>query len=500
MRKKDETKFDHSVPCRHKPVTRRDFLARGLLTGVTYVTVPSVLSQLFQSTARAEMNGWVFVQINCAGGPSIHGNFLPLMPSGDLPSSNMLSTNAGVSNPSTAAINRDYDVPSLTTISQMYVGMEDIFRGRFPAGRTDISTQIKPRVQAATIVTNSGNDRSSNPIAVGEALVRAGMVGSLSGILGNNQSATGIRQANALASSTIRATFAGSVTDIQNAAKFTNAFTSLPENGLEAMANSIKRLSENQLRRLSQLSDNEVISRVALASLSKNADLVKNRPLVDARQVALYQRLFGLTAPAADGTGGTLVNNADAVIASLVKGAMDGHFGVAGFDIGGCDYHNQSLANTEAKDLEIGRRVGQVLRAAFESGKKAIVFLSSDGTNFGPRSTTNAWNGADRGELLTTWQLFIMDPTLPAGNPKRALVRSIPQIGVLSEGYNSNQQTNPLHYAVNSSGAHRGAAAVVLNAIHLMNGGDTRIFDSLFSNVFTREQKSSLLIWDPRRS
>ncbi len=496
----DPTQFDTTVPCRSTPVTRRELLGRGLLTGVTYVTLPSFVSNLMtMSSAQAEPNGWTFVQINCAGGPSIHGNFLPRLPDGNYPAD---ITKSGVANSIksiSGGISTAYGAPFLNrttdgspVISRMAAGMQTVFEGGAPGGPSDISTLINARIQSACVVTTSQNDTGDNPQAIGEALIKAGAKAEVAGIVGRTNTSTGIRQKSVMATSTMRSLFAGSIVDIQNATKFTKALSLLPADGIRAMANAMTKLTESQLKGLNRLTDSETIREVASKTLAKNSDFLDpNRFQVDARQVLLYQRLFNIPPPV-NGAGGTAVNNNEAVIASVVKGAMDGHFAAVGFDVGTCDYHGQLLTMTEAKDEEIGMRIGQVLRAAFESNRKCFIFVSSDGSNYGSADPLEGrrWNSADVGRELTTWQLFIMDPTASAANPRRRLLQSIPQIGMLAENYISHER-NPI------KDVRKAAAAVVLNAINLMNGGNTSRFDELFPGMFTREQKSGLLLWAP---
>jgi len=463
--------FDPTVPCESRLVTRRQFLARGLITGGTLVTIPTVVHELFRAQpAYAAPNDWVFMQINGSGGPSIHGNFAVTKPDGSFATD---ITRAGVANSvksSAGGIDNRFGQPFFgNNVSQIAAGMLSV-----------LSPEAAALVQAAGIVTTSENDTSNNPEFIGEAVARAGRVGQITSLAGSRNSVTGISQQNAILGSATRSLFAGRVEDIQNAANFTSVLNAIPKSGLNAMANGMEKLSQIQMRKLQGLTDAQQIEQLSAQTFSKNKGFVDFTAQLDARQVAAYQQIFNITPATNSGTS-------DAVIGSLVMGAMNGMLGCVGIDVGGCDYHGQQLNVTEPKDFELGRRIGQCLQAAYVSGKKAIVFLSADGTNFGSDAADGRrWSQADRGSLLTTWELFIMDPS-----GKHQLLRPIPQIGTLQDNYSTDK-------ADLISGTHKAAAAVALNVISLMNGGDISKFETIFPKLFKPTELDQLLIWNPK--
>lgn len=483
--------FDPRVPCPHasQSMTRRALLGRGLLSGITYVTLPSFVSNLVTATkAEAASSDWAFVQINGAGGPSIHGNFLPMLPDGSYPTSII---KAGVVNSiksTPQGISYAFQAPFLnraTTgemISQMAAGMLQIFGTGINGMSPNLTQEIVPRLQSACVVTTSSNDNNGSPQAIGEAIIKAGARAEVANLFGNRNSATGINQSNVLTASTVRSLFAGSISDIKNAVRFTTELASIPQSGLAAMAEGMEKLSLSQVNALNSLTDVTILHKVSSQTFAKNRDFVDpDRFQVDARQVALYQRLYGISPTSTD-------EQPSAIIASLVKGAMDRNFAAVGFDVNDCDYHGQALTVTENIDFELGQRIGQVLRAAYESNRKVFLFLSADGTNYGDdKPDGRRWDQADRGELITTWQLFILDPTRTS---RRSLLQPIPQIGTLTNEY----VTDPAGVIYNTRKA---AAAVAMNFINLMNNGDLSAFEALFPGVFTSSQKSKLLLWSP---
>jgi hypothetical protein len=66
-------------------------------------------------------------------------------------------------------------------------------------------------------------------------------------------------------------------------------------------------------------------------------------------------------------------------LATLCKLLIDGNATAATYEIGGCDYHGQGVANQRTKNIEIGAAIGRFLLSCAVANIPGMVFLTTDG-------------------------------------------------------------------------------------------------------------------------
>lgn len=138
-----------------------------------------------------------------------------------------------------------------------------------------------------------------------------------------------------------------------------------------AVMNATKTMSASQIKKFSSLSANEQFQ---IACAYSNA----NYQAQEFNAADVDPALDTILAGVYTNTNGAPANTSRE--AALVKLLLDGYAGVATLTVGGCDYHNNALANWSGKDREIGGIIGRALESARLKNKNLHVIVFTDGS------------------------------------------------------------------------------------------------------------------------
>ncbi len=403
MAKKRRT-LSPDEPLRHpdhkRPITRRDFLAQGFLTGLGLVTAPTIFS-LFANPRAAyaalapdleslksgcgiatQGAGKIpFICFDLAGGANIAGsNVLVGRQGGQLD----FLTTAGynklglpgdmippVANPVTGTndfINQD-------------LGLAFHSDSAFLRGILEKAGSRAANINGAVIPARSDNDTGNNPHNPMYGIHAAGADGSLLTLIGSRNSDSG---GNSLAPPSMikpdaRPTKVDRPSDVTGLVDTGQLIGVLDQSDAVAVMESIQRISAMKLGKVdTRLSNDADIKDLVSCGYVKAADLADRFGNPSALNPALDPEIVGptgiFTQAEFDGDGEFRKT------ASVMKMVINGFAGAGTISMGGYDYHTGDRAAGEVRDLRAGRCMGACLEYAARVGVPLMLYVFSDGS------------------------------------------------------------------------------------------------------------------------
>lgn len=401
-----------------KPVTRRDFLATGMIPFAASMMVPNWLSLILGNQASAQsLNCPVpssfipFITINLAGGAAMASNYLPMNAAREpIASYNRLGLG-------------DNQVPIEREFGNApFAGMQDgQLLSRMLAG-------IRDKAAAATLANtafvaipcDSQNDSNLNKFDLTGAVARAGLAGSLLPNLGRRNSKTGINQSAALMAPPTPLIVSDFNAILNSVGYSASLGTSLNASQKNSLTKLVKNLNSSQNRKLASVTGAEEIRKVLDCAGIKNTEVVaKGASLIDPRPQADYSQIWNIAA-------NTAANNVDLIFGSMVYNSLMGYSGSANLELGGYDYHDGSRTTGNTRDFNAGVLMGRVLQSAALLQKPVFLYVISDGSVFSPTSESRSavWQG-DRGANGVAYMFYY--------NPKGRPATSDFQIGQFND-------------------------------------------------------------------
>jgi len=403
-----------------RPISRRELLGQGLLSGLGLVTAPTFLG-LFANprSAAADLSpdlealkascgikslgaGKIpFICFDLAGGANIAGsNVLVGKQDGQLDS---LST-AGYSklglpgdmtpdsiNPltGTSFINTDFGL-GFHASSAMLQGIQEKAMGR------------SAKINGAVIPARSDNDTGNNPHNPVYGIARAGADGSLLSLIGSSSSDSG---GNSMAPSllidpSIRPTKVDRPSDVTGMVDTGQLIGVLSQDDAVAVMESIERISRIKLDQVdTRVTADAIIKDLVQCGYVKAADIADRFGDPTTLDPALDPDIVG--------PGGIFSQNEFdddrefRKTASVMKMVINGFAGAGTITMGGYDYHTGDRATGELRDLRAGRCIGACLeyaaRANNGSGVPLMVYVFSDGSVFSNGMTDDTQAGGGKG-------------------------------------------------------------------------------------------------------
>lgn len=390
-----------------RPVTRREFLAHGLIPFAASALVPGALGLLTaplkamaegEACAAAGSGLPAFVSLHLAGGAAMTANFMPTdAGGGNLMSYSKLGLGSGGNIPARA---NEFGVMAFSSRSRMLAGIQDR-----AAAATLANTSF------AAICVQSRDDSAENKFDVTGLAFKAGVVGARLPNLGTQSTPTGLTTQPALLSPPpplVVDRFA----DVANSIGFTNALkNSLNQAQQSRLAKLVSNLTTSQTRRLASISTTAGVKSVIDCAGIKNVELIQQganavNPLTSP-QAAAISALYGIT-------GNTPPNNQAGVFSTMVYNGLNGSAGTINLQIGGYDYHDNTRTSGDNKDFEAGQEIGRVLQMASILNVPVFIYVTTDGAVAGAESATpdGAWV-SDRGSASS----MLMFMYRPSGRP-----------------------------------------------------------------------------------
>jgi hypothetical protein len=521
--------FQPDEPLRHpdhpRPVTRRDFIRQGFMTGAAMVTTGSVFSLFANPRAAyadvsADLDA-LATDINCqlggvgaadlkvpficfdlAGGANLAGSNV-LVGQG-LEQTDFLSTagysklglpgdmipglddaNFALLNPSNGLFINDELGLLFHADSNMLFGIREKAGLALTQGGID----------GAVIPARSDNDTGNNPHNPMYGIAAAGAKGGVVTLIGSRSSDSG---GNSMAPAAqinpeIRPTKVDRPSDVTGMVDVGDLTAILSDPAdVTAVMESMARISHKKMSLGTidtGVTRNDVIKDLVRCGYLKAADIAERFAGVpvnpddraDSEGVIVGPgRIF--TEQEFDGDGEFRKT------ASVMKMVIDGHAGAGCITMGGYDYHTGDRSTGELRDLRAGRCIGACLAYAAIMGQPLMIYVFSDGSVFSNGSMDGSVNGRGKGvwtgdNSSTACSYFL------AYNPNGAVSQfntgltdnSFRQIGRFTSDASVMTSSSPAANNVNLL-----VNTVVLNYMALngdvTSGGNTGAFTSLFPN------------------
>ncbi len=399
----------------HRPVTRRDFLAQGLRTGLGLAMGPTVFS-LFANpgSAQAALSSDLealkvacgidsqgagkipFICFDLAGGANIAGsNVLAGGQGGQL---DFLST-AGYS---LQGVPGDMLPPLIDgDTNQDFIntdlGLAFHSKSAFLAGILEkVSIGTAANINGALIPARSDNDTGNNPHNPMYGINLAGADGELLTLIGSRNSVSG---GNSLAPSSmidvkVRPTKIDRPSDATGLVDTGKLVGLLSQSDAVAVMESIQRISAKKVERVTA---DAVVRDLVNCGYVKAADLVDrygDPSALDPEQDALI----------VGNTGSEIFSQAEfdndaefRKTASIMKLVVNGFAGAGTIQMGGYDYHTGDRATGELRDIRAGRCMGACLEYAARKGKPLMMYVFSDGSVFSNGAVDDSPIGGGKG-------------------------------------------------------------------------------------------------------
>jgi len=494
-------------PIRHnshsRPVTRRDFVAQGFMTGAATVLATPLLAALLKpGTAYADQAlaakvlsdldsagacgitlgaGKIpFICFDLSGGANIAGSNVLVGKNGG--QMDFLST-AGYSklglpgnmNPTTSATGTFID----SQFGLAFHSDSAFLRGMLMT--TSVATRAN--VNGCVIPAMSQNDTQNNVWNPMYGIARCGAKGQLLTLIGSVNSDSGgssIAPAN-LMQADRRPTKVDRPSDATGLVDTGSLSTLFPTSAsTAAVMESIERLSKAKLAatspKLADAAADATIRQQVDCSYVRSAymsSLFDNPSVLDANKDANITSIFSTVG----GIGGS---GEFAKTAAVMKLVIDGMAGAGTIQMGGFDYHTGDRSTGEARDFQAGVCMGACIEYAARMGKPLMMQVFSDGSLNSNGMIDNSTGGRGKGvwtgdNQSTACTFFLVYNPTRKPVPVKTLNSATegPQLGYFQASGDVNAAGSPGANSVNAA-----VDMILLNYLALH--GEQNQFASLF--------------------
>jgi len=504
----DEPQYHADHP---RPVTRRQFVAQGFMTGAAYTTGAGILSMfsnpreaaaalsgdlspLLLSPCQIATNGAgkiPFICFDLAGGANIAGsNVLVGQEGGQM---DFLSSAGyrkmglpgdmvpGLVDPTLALPYENFDLG-------LGFHLDSPFRRGIMNSLTAGNEQF---INGAVIPARSDNDTGNNPHNPMNGIARAGLGGlgadgSILTLTGTENTASGGNSTlpQALMDASLTPTKVDRPGDVVNLVDTGDLVGILSKDDATAVMESIYRISDRKMDQVNtQITQDAVIKEMVRCGYLKAADIADRFGGVPI-DPGLDPEIVGPTGifTAAEFNENSRDGSEFRKTAAIMKLVVNGYAGAGTIEMGGYDYHGGARAEGEVKDERAGRCMGACLEYAARQGVPLMMYVFSDGSLSSNGTIDNSPEGRGKGEWSsdnssTAGAFFLVynpgrRPTIIGATPAEQAMHQ--QIGYMDAGGSVQRAATPAANNVNLL-----VNTVLLNymALHGEQGQ--------FANVFT---------------
>ncbi len=505
--KRDKGNWD--LPLLHadhpRPVTRRQFLSQGFLSGAAF-TVGGIAPLLNPRNAYADLSpdldalranpcqitdgaGKIpFICFDLAGGVNIaNSNVLVGQQGGQL---DFLGTQGYEK----MGLPGDM-IPSLSDANGNPYANFDLGLGFHfdSAFRRGILSRVSPataaNINGAVIPARSDNDTGNNPHNPMYGIALAGSKGSILTLAGSENSDSGGNSMlpAALFDPELRPTKVDRPSDVVNLVDTGDLVGILSKEDATKVMESIYRLSDQKMLNVETLVSRDAdIDRAVRCGYLKAADIADRfggTPIDPGLDQMIVDDVAGIFTNA-EFFGGNRDAREFQKTASVMKLVMNGFAGAGTVEMGGYDYHGGARAEGEVKDFRAGQCMGACLEYAARLGKPLMLYVFSDGSLSSNGAIDNSADGRGKGEWTsdnssTAGSFFLVynpngRPTLLGGTPEEQAIHQ--QIGSMDAGGSVQRAATPMANNVNLL-----VNSVILNymALHGEQGQFNGLYQSL---------------------
>lgn len=410
IRKASPRQLGLNEPIRHeshkRPVTRRDFIAQGFLTGAATVMSGGILS-LFANprAAYAALSSDLealkagcgittlgagkipFICFDLAGGANMAGsNVLIGQQGGQL---DFLGT-AGYAKQGLPG-DMIPPAPNAGRVQNNFIentlGLNFHSDSAFARGILErVAPTTAANVNGAVIAARSENDTGNNPHNPMYGIARTGSNGSLLTLIGSRASDSGGNSTlpASLMDPALRPTKVDRASDVTGLVDTGALVGLLSQNDTVAVMESIARISHGKMQQVdTKVTRDAVIKDMVRCGYIKSADLVDRFGDPSALNPDQDPEIVDPTTTRSTGIFGRAEYQADDEFrktAAVMKMVMSGYAGAGTITMGGYDYHGQGRNTGEIRDLRAGRCMGACLEYAARLGVPLMLYAFSDGS------------------------------------------------------------------------------------------------------------------------
>lgn len=523
-------------PLRHRshkrPVTRRDFLAQGFLTGAGTVMGTSLFSMFANPrAAMATLSDDVndkklgcgiatqgagkipFICFDLAGGANIAGS--NVLTGGQGGQMDFLTTAAyeklGIPGDMIPPLLNPQDGTNDFINTDLGLAMHS--DSAFLRGMIErLSPEALLKINGAVIPARSDNDTGNNPHNPMYGIAKAGPVpdgeaankgadGELLTLIGSRSSDSGGNSMapDSMIDTELRPTKVDRPSDVTGLVDTGKLVGLLDQQDAVAVMESIYRISDRKVDRIdTKVGRDDLIKELMRCGYVKAADLVDRYgdpttlnpeidPLIVGDTGIFTQQEF-------DDEGEFQKT------ASIMKMVVNGFAGAGTISMGGFDYHTGDRAAGELRDLRAGRCMGACLEYAHQTGVPLMLYVFSDGAVSSNGRIDNSIDGRGKGEWTsdnssTAASFFLVydpngRPTLLGGTPETQARHQ--QIGWYRSDGSVDTSSSPAANNVNLL-----VETVLLNYMALH--GEQGLFEQAFPNhgLGTPALMDSLTAFEP---
>ncbi|HFB66030.1 MAG TPA: general secretion pathway protein GspF [Aeromonadales bacterium] len=495
-------------PLRHadhkRPVTRREFIAQGFMTGAATVTAGSIFS-LFANprAAQAALSADIetlkaacgiatqgagkipFICFDLAGGANISGSNV------------LVGGKGGQMDFLTSAGYSKLGLPGdmIPSIVNMTTGTNDFINNElglsfhsdsaFLRGMLEkVSVANRANINGAVIPARSDNDTGNNPHNPMYAINKAGADGSLLTLIGSQATDSGGNSMApaAMIDPAVRPTKVDRGSDVTGLVDIGDLTSLLSQDDAVAVMESMERISAQKMAKVnSQVADDASIKDAVKCNYVKSADLADRFGDPTTLNPALDPDIVGANGIFADQEFSD--EREFQKTAAVMKLVMNGFAGAGTITMGGYDYHTGDRAAGETRDLRAGRCMGACLEYAARLGVPLMMYVFSDGSVASDGTVDNSpegrGKGAWQGDNSSTAASFFMvynpasRPVIIGATPEQQANHQ--QIGYMRSDASVETASTPAANNVNLL-----VETVVLNYMALH--GDQGNFQNVFPN------------------
>lgn len=456
-----------------KPVTRRDFLARGMLGFSGTLFAPTVVGTLLRAKhaqargldgcAAGGGNGFIpMLVFDCAGGAALAGNFLVGGTGGPqdlLPAYDVLGWDPRAA----GALDTRFGLPMSALFSQIRAGI-----------LASSTAEAQANLRMGSFCHFSQDDTSSNTLSALILAIQQGAGGSIVNRgLGSNQGLSGGNSSAVNQDPSLQPVIVQTISDVLGAVSFGPALDALSVTSRRAVVQSALAMSMEQLNALAGGNPGAFAQQMGCAYQNAMGYTTAG-PQLDPRNDSNISSIYGISS-ATDAADPNLI------AAAIVMNVLKGQTGPGVLTIPGCDYHDGSQTTGDGIDLQIGTQIGRALEAAHVLQTPLFFQIITDGGLFAAQGTRQ-WGGDSGDKSMSVIGYY---------NPKSApklIHPSNPQIGAFNAGQGADQST--------LVGADPGKAAYGAFANYLQVCGKLSANADQFTSVFGTGGLDQVLVFD----
>ncbi len=469
-----------------RPVTRRQFVAQGFMTGTAYATSAGILG-LFSNPreAAAALSPDLDALLTPCGAGGVGAGKIPFICFDLAGGANIFGSNVlcgqeggqldflGTSGYEKMGLPGDMIPGLIDPVTQLPYENFDLGLGFHldSAFRRGILQSIgasgaEQFINGALIPARSDNDTGNNPHNPMYGIARAGAGGlgadgSILTLAGSENTDSGGNSMlpQMLFDPELRPTKVDRPSDVVNLVDTGDLVGILSKEDATAVMESIYRLTDRKMGQVNtEVTQDAVIKDLVKCGYLKAADIADRFGGVPI-DPGLDPEIVGPTGIFSDAewNSGGRDETEFRKTASIMKLVINGYAGAGCVEMGGYDYHGGRRAEGEVKDFRAGRCMGACLEYAHRRGVPLMMYVFSDGSLSSNGAIDNTADGRGKGEWTsdnssTAGSFFLVynpgrRPTIIGATPEEQAVHQ--QLGYMDAGGSVQRASTPAANNVN---------------------------------------------------